>query len=89
MEKEEKTRKGDRRGRQRSGVARQGVSTIQPIRPTLGSATVAQKCCGLPAREVSWSLRGLPLANSLRLAAATAGPCHNTTIGSRMCRPEA
>jgi len=54
----EKTRKGDRRGRQGSGVDRTGVasSLANPAEAT----PVARRCCGQPAREVSWSLRSLP-----------------------------
>jgi hypothetical protein len=70
MEKEEKARKGDRRGRQGSGVEGTGV-VDGPANPAEGRPA---KGCGQPARERSWSLRSLPpsLANSSH---RTAGRC--------------
>jgi hypothetical protein len=89
MEKEEKARKGDRRGRQGSGVEGTGV-VDGPANPAEGRPA---KGCGKPARERSWSLRSLPsLANSShrRPLQATAGPLATTpqlAADPWMCMP--
>lgn len=64
MEEEENDEEGrHRRGRQGSGAGDRGVWPGQPI--VRRRRQWARRCCGQPAREVSWSLRKPPALDAL------------------------